>query len=62
MAAKEIKASTLPAAAERRRHRLAALAREDILSAAAAAFATRGYQAATLQQIARTAGFTAASL
>jgi AcrR family transcriptional regulator len=49
-------------AAERRRHRLASLAREDILRAAAAAFAGRGYQEATLQQIAAAAGFTAASL
>ncbi len=62
MAAKKTKGSMLPDAAERRRHRLATLAREDILRAAAAAFATRGYQAATLQQIAGAAGFTAASL
>jgi AcrR family transcriptional regulator len=62
MAGKQHMGSVRGEAAERRRHRVAALAREDILRAAAAAFATRGYQAATLQQIATTAGFTAASL
>jgi AcrR family transcriptional regulator len=62
MAAAKRKGSTRVEAAELRRHRVAALAREDILRAAATAFATRGYQAATLQQIAAAAGFTAASL
>jgi AcrR family transcriptional regulator len=62
MAGKKNMGSVRGEAAERRRHRLASLAREDILRAAAAAFATRGYQAATLQQIATAAGFTAASL
>src|SRR5512141_2854029 len=62
MAGKKNMGSVRGEAAERRRHRLASLAREDILRAAAAAFATRGYQAATLQQIAAEAGFTAASL
>jgi AcrR family transcriptional regulator len=62
MAGKKHMGSVRGEAAERRRHRLAALAREDILRAAAAAFASRGYQPATLQQIASKAGFTAASL
>jgi AcrR family transcriptional regulator len=62
MAGKQKMGAVRGEAAERRRHRLATLAREDILRAAAAAFVTRGYQAATLQQIAAMAGFTAASL
>jgi len=40
----------------------ARLARESILESAATAFARHGYAAATLQQIARDAGFTPASL
>jgi len=45
-----------------RRARAAERTRQDILEAAARVFAGRGYHAATMQLIAREAGFTAASL
>ncbi|NRA32268.1 MAG: TetR/AcrR family transcriptional regulator [Polyangiaceae bacterium] len=48
--------------AQRRKARQVEAAREDILNAAAAAFARSGYRAATMQEIAKEAGFTAASL
>jgi len=45
-----------------RRAREIARTRQDILEAAARAFARNGYQAVTMQEIAREAGYTAASL
>lgn len=48
--------------APERREREIARTREDILDAAARAFARMGMQAATMQDIAREAGYTAASL
>lgn len=45
-----------------RRAREIARTRQDILEAAARAFANNGYQAVTMQEIAREAGYTAASL
>jgi AcrR family transcriptional regulator len=45
-----------------RRAREIARTRQDILEAAARAFATRGFTTATMQDIAREAGYTAASL
>lgn len=45
-----------------RRAREIARTRQDILEAAARAFAQNGYQAVTMQEIAREAGYTAASL
>jgi AcrR family transcriptional regulator len=50
------------AAAARRRTRELALVREDILDAAARAFCEAGYSAATMQAIAREAGFGASAL
>ncbi|HYD43206.1 MAG TPA: TetR/AcrR family transcriptional regulator [Anaeromyxobacter sp.] len=51
-----------PNAREDRRAREIERTRQDILDAAARVFARGGYQAATVQAIAREAGFTAASL
>lgn len=45
-----------------RREREIARTRQDILEAAARAFARNGYQAVTMQEIAKEAGYTAASL
>jgi AcrR family transcriptional regulator len=45
-----------------RRKRAIARTREDILEAAARAFTKRGYQSATMRDIAKEAGYTAASL
>jgi AcrR family transcriptional regulator len=45
-----------------RRKRAIARTREDILEAAARAFSKRGYHSATMRDIAREAGYTAASL
>ncbi len=45
-----------------RRKRAIARTREDILEAAARAFSKRGYQSATMRDIAKEAGYTAASL
>ncbi|MBI5482137.1 MAG: TetR/AcrR family transcriptional regulator [Deltaproteobacteria bacterium] len=45
-----------------RRKRAIARTREDILEAAARAFSRRGYHSATMRDIAREAGYTAASL
>lgn len=45
-----------------RRQREIARTREDILRAAARAFARSGYEAATMQQIAKEAGYTVASI
>lgn len=45
-----------------RRAREIARTRQDILEAAARAFARNGYQAVTMQEIAKEAGYTAASL
>jgi AcrR family transcriptional regulator len=48
--------------AERRRERQIDEIRDEILESAAAAFARHGYRAATMQQIAAEAGYTAGSL
>lgn len=54
--------SSLPNAREDRRAREIERTRQDILDAAARVFAKGGFHAATVQAIAREAGFTAASL
>lgn len=54
--------SSTPNAREDRRAREIERTRQDILDAAARVFAKGGFQAATVQAIAREAGFTAASL
>jgi TetR/AcrR family fatty acid metabolism transcriptional regulator len=56
------KARTRPQQSDSRRARAVERTRTDILDAAARVFAGRGYHAATMQLIAREAGFTAASL
>jgi len=51
-----------PTTSEQRRERAIARTREDILAAAARAFAASGFQAATMRDIAREAGYTPPAL